>query len=164
MDLTKQKNEFEALFKRAYDVATGNAISLIEGYLCHMANEKAPIYDVTHRDDPAWDSSGELVKRNECLSVDSDMTLRDISDCYTGQKEASYSSGNGWFYKTYADECWWLINDFVSNLAVRIIERCVEKKLYVDYIEESVGTAINDKDFIESDFVYEKMNDAPIYS
>lgn len=116
-------------------------------------------YDVDHDLDPPYDSSGRLVEVGS-FNIDDYETVSDFFNEYTGQTEASYMSGCGFFHKTYDSE--W--DDFTSELSNKIFKEVISdiarenKTIYLELLEEIEPEDSEVFDEIQEffcDFIYE---------
>jgi len=72
---------------------------------------------ITHRFDPPWDCSGEIVNLYEPYNLAEYDTLSDfVSNEYIGYSEATFVSGMGLRYPTYADELEKVTYEYITKL------------------------------------------------
>ena len=110
-----EKRKFEFLVEDFISYLEGRTKAIIEFYACMLAYDEQPIYDVSHKNDPPYDSSGNIVLTDEYFTRDLKYTLRQIMDMYTGESYPSYQSGCGLFYEIHEEKCQEMIEHFLYN-------------------------------------------------
>ena len=109
---------------------------LIEFSLCSSVYGGRRVYELTHKHDPYWDCSGELVDTGIIVDENSEVTLKDVSFMYTGCSLATYISGMGLSYETIIDDCERDVSSFLADFTKYFLIYCRDYKLFVDYFTE----------------------------
>ena len=126
---------------------------IVEAYLSYIAKGAPVIYEHYNDDDPDWDHSGQLRKTDTVLTVQSEYTLSEISNMYTGDSVPTYCSGYGLSYTTYGEECERLVSEHLCRFVDTLVRKCMRTNLYTDYLSSVLGEYdYNDTDST-SDFI-----------
>ena len=81
-----------------------------------------------------YDFSGEIFK-NGYISLDQTVDAF-LENEYTGDMEATYNSGCGWYYRTYGDELQYSTLEIASIIMCSAIKECIEKEFNISLSEE----------------------------
>jgi len=131
-----EKKKFEFLVEDFISYLEGRTKAIIEFYACMLAYDEQPIYDVSHKNDPPYDSSGDIILTDEYFTKDSKYTLRQIMDMYTGESYPSYQSGCGLFYEIHEEKCQEMIEHFLYDFCVQLINKCIKYDMFTDYFSK----------------------------
>lgn len=120
-------------FEETKDFIRVKIIKEIRAYLTPVP----PHYELKYDGNP-YDHSGVLVK-NGYISLDQSV-MSFLENEYSGNKEATYTSGMGWNYYTYEKELQFSTIDIASSIMFPAIRT---------YIESSFDINLSDEDFQE---------------
>lgn len=116
-------------FKQSKDSIKEKLICLIRDFLSPV-----PIHYAIKDNHSSYDDSGILVEQG---SVSLDQTIKEfLQNEYSGNKEATYSSGMGWNYNTYEDELHYDTMDIASNIMFPAICKYIEDHFHVSLSDE----------------------------
>lgn len=116
-------------FEQSKDSIKEKLIRLVRDYLSPV-----PIHYVIKNDHNPYDSSGILVEQGY---VSLDQTVKEfLQNEYSGNKEATYTSGMGWNYNTYEDELHYDTMDIASNIMFSAICKYIEDQFHVSLSDE----------------------------
>jgi hypothetical protein len=83
-------------------------------------------YRLTHRFDPYWDHSGQLIEDNSGYKLSDYLTLSDFLDEYSGNSTATYMSGVGLAYerleREFQDEIEVCIHEELNDVVEELFE------------------------------------------
>lgn len=116
-------------FEQSKDSIKEKLICLIRDYLSPV-----PIHYVIKNDHNPYDSSGILVEQGY---VSLDQTVKEfLEDEYSGNKEATYTSGMGWNYNTYEYELHYKTINIAADIMFPAICRYIEDHFHVSLSDE----------------------------
>lgn len=132
-------NYVNSCFEESKDFIRAKLIREIRGYIT-----PPPVHYVWKYDGDPYDSSGIVVKKG---LVNLNQTIKEfLENEYTGNKEATYTSGMGWHYNNYGDELSYYTLEIAGDIMHSAIQRFLEKEFGVklsddefERIRESCG-------------------------
>ena len=114
----------------------GELKNRVSGYIEDIRKFLTPIpvhYEWRYDGNP-YDFSGEIFK-NGYISLDQTVDAF-LENEYTGDMEATYNSGCGWYYRTYGDELQYSTLEIASIIMCSAIKECIEKEFNISLSEE----------------------------
>lgn len=138
-----QKEDLIELIKTIVPYASQLVEKVIEYQFCSYAMENRKIFEVSHENDSPWEWSGEVFYTGKNLSINSEMTLQQISELYTGFSEQTFCIGYSSIHQTFADDCSCEITNAIVKLMKIFVTECIERKLFPEYMSKLVRQDIN---------------------
>lgn len=118
-------------FEQSKDFIKIKLIRLIRDYLSPI-----PIHYVIKNDYDPYDSSGILIEQGY---VSLDQTVKEfLQNEYSGNKEATYTSGMGWDYNTYGHELHYETINIAADIMYSAICRYIEDQFHVSLSDEEI--------------------------
>lgn len=118
-------------FEQSKDFIKTKLIREIREYLSPI-----PFHYVRRYNHDPYDDSGILV-RDGYVTLDQTIT-EFLQNEYSGNKEATYVSRMGWYYRTYEDE----LQDLTIEISAEIMRLAIRR-----YIENQFNACLSDNDF-----------------
>lgn len=132
-------NYVNSCFEESKDFIRAKLIREIREYIT-----PPPVHYVWEYDGNPYDCSGIIV---ESGVIDLNQTVKEfLENEYSGNQEATYTSGMGWHYKNYGDELSYCTLEIAGNIMHSAIQSFIEKEFGVklsddefERIRESCG-------------------------
>ncbi|RAL20812.1 hypothetical protein [Thermoflavimicrobium daqui] len=100
-------------------------------------------YMVSHKHDPPWDYSGQLINTNQSFDLNDYPQLQDFIEEYNGHTLATFLSGCGFHHVTYSEELEELTFTWISGLLEDLIIEMFSSLPYEQL--DQIITTINDE-------------------
>ena len=120
----KIASDVNSCFETSKDFIKAKLIEKIREYITPL-----PIHYVWEIDDNPFDHSGIIV---ESGIINPNQTVKEfLENEYTGNREATFTSGRGWNYNTYGDELSYDTLEIGCGIMLSVIRRCIETEFSI---------------------------------